>query len=425
MMELWNRISYMVQLNAACLMFMLPAQKSQRFYLRFLLGALATIGAAFWINGSLGEDGIAKLSYGYWLGYIMVCVAFVWICLDISFKEAIYCAICACAMQHVAYDMVIIYQVAGGGSSLVQIAIYILIYAIFYQTFARKLPKRGSFPVRKSSLAPMVTLVVLVWMLSTLEISGKPGFEAGIGNQIIFRVLDAVCCLYVLWVQIYEKEKLELQRELDGINNMWKQQKRQYEVTEEMIDNINRKCHDLKHQIRALRQMTDEEQKQEYFNEIENDIMLYDTALRTGNKALDVVLMDKGLFCKNHDIQWTCMADGEKLDFMKLEDIYAIFGNALDNAIAAVGKLQDREKRVISTKMITQNHIMVIQVRNYYNAELDFEGGLPLTTQNESQGHGFGMKSIRYTAEKYNGTISVRAEDDIFTLQILIPIPEK
>ncbi|SCH55996.1 Uncharacterised protein [uncultured Clostridium sp.] len=425
MMELWNRISYMVQLNAACLMFMLPAQKSQRFYLRFLLGALATIGAAFWINGSLGEDGIAKLSYGYWLGYIMVCVAFVWICLDISFKEAIYCAICACAMQHVAYDMVIIYQVAGGGSSLVQIAIYILIYAIFYQTFARKLPKRGSFPVRKSSLAPMVTLVVLVWMLSTLEISGKPGFEAGIGNQIIFRVLDAVCCLYVLWVQIYEKEKLELQRELDGINNMWKQQKRQYEVTEEMIDNINRKCHDLKHQIRALRQMTDEEQKQEYFNEIENDIMLYDTALRTGNKALDVVLMDKGLFCKNHDIQWTCMADGEKLDFMKLEDIYAIFGNALDNAIAAVGKLQDREKRVISTKMITQNNIMVIQVRNYYNAELDFEGGLPLTTQNESQGHGFGMKSIRYTAEKYNGTISVRAEDDIFTLQILIPIPEK
>ena len=395
MMELWNRISYMVQLNAACLMFMLPAQKSQRFYLRFLLGALATIGAAFWINGSLGEDGIAKLSYGYWLGYIMVCVAFVWICLDISFKEAIYCAICACAMQHVAYDMVIIYQVAGGGSSLVQIAIYILIYAIFYQTFARKLPKRGSFPVRKSSLAPMVTLVVLVWMLSTLEISGKPGFEAGIGNQIIFRVLDAVCCLYVLWVQIYEKEKLELQRELDGINNMWKQQKRQYEVTEEMIDNINRKCHDLKHQIRALRQMTDEEQKQEYFNEIENDIMLYDTALRTGNKALDVVLMDKGLFCKNHDIQWTCMADGEKLDFMKLEDIYAIFGNALDNAIAAVGKLQDREKRVISTKMITQNNIMVIQVRNYYNAELDFEGGLPLTTQNESQGHGFGMKSIR------------------------------
>lgn len=425
MMELWNRISYMVQLNAACLMFMLPAQKSQRFYLRFLLGALATIGAAFWINGSLGEDGIAKLSYGYWLGYIMVCVAFVWICLDISFKEAIYCAICACAMQHVAYDMVIIYQVAGGSSSLVQIAIYILIYAIFYQTFARKLPKRGSFPVRKSSLAPMVTLVVLVWMLSTLEISGKPGFEAGIGNQIIFRVLDAVCCLYVLWVQIYEKEKLELQRELDGINNMWKQQKRQYEVTEEMIDNINRKCHDLKHQIRALRQMTDEEQKQEYFNEIENDIMLYDTALRTGNKALDVVLMDKGLFCKNHDIQWTCMADGEKLDFMKLEDIYAIFGNALDNAIAAVGKLQDREKRVISTKMITQNNIMVIQVRNYYNAELDFEGGLPLTTQNESQGHGFGMKSIRYTAEKYNGTISVRAEDDIFTLQILIPIPEK
>lgn len=35
--------------------------------------------------------------------------------------------------------------------------------------------------------------------------------------------------------------------------------------------------------------------------------------------------------------------------FMRLKTL-CDFGNALDNAIAAVGKLQDREKRVISTK---------------------------------------------------------------------------
>ena len=31
------------------------------------------------------------------------------------------------------------------------------------------------------------------------------------------------------------------------------------------------------------------------------------------------------------------------------------------------------------------------------------------------------MKSIQYTAEKYNGTITVNAENTIFMLQILIP----
>lgn len=424
MMELWENISYMVQSNVACLLFMLPAKKNRHFYLRFSLGFVVTTLAAFWVNSGLGSKGIERLSYAYWTGYIVICVVLVWICLPVSLMEAVYCAICACAMQHVAFDMALIYQISGGKSSMMLILLYGIIYLYFYRIFARKLPEQGHFPVNKTSLFPMVTLVVLVWILSTLEVSGQPGFEAGRGNQIIYRVLDALCCFYVLWVQVYEKEKLELQRELDGINNVWKQQKHQYEVTEKIIDSINRKCHDLKHQIKALRQMTDEEEKQAFFNEIENDIMIYDTALRTGNKALDIVLMDKGLFCKNHKIQWSCMADGSRLDFMKLEDIYAIFGNALDNAISAVLSLKDEEKRIISLKIITQKNIMVIQIQNYFDAKLHFEGGLPLTTKSEPQEHGFGMKSIRYTAEKYNGTITVRAEEQIFNLQILIPIPE-
>lgn len=424
MMSLWENISYMVQLDVACLLFMIPAQKKRHFYLRFFLGSVITMLFASQVSSTLGNMGNGWLSYAYWNGHILVCVVLVWVCLDISFMEAVYCAICACTMQHVAYDMVLIHQILSGGVSLIQILLYAVIYLFFYQTFARKLPKQGHFSVNKTSLFSIVTLIVLVWILSTLEVSGQPGFEAGVGNQIVFRVLDALCCFYVLWVQVYEKEKLELQRELNGINNVWKQQKKQYEVTEEIIDSINRKCHDLKHQIRALRQMMDEEEKQVFFNEIENDIMIYDTAVRTGNKALDIILMDKGLFCKNHNIQWSCMADGSRLDFMKLEDIYAVFGNALDNAITAVLGLEDKEKRIISLKIITQKNIIVIQVQNYFNEKLRFEGGLPITTKSESQDHGFGMKSIRYTAEKYNGTITVQAEGQIFTLQILIPIPE-
>ena len=133
---------------------------------------------------------------------------------------------------------------------------------------------------------------------------------------------------------------------------------------------------------------------------LKNDIMIYDTALKTGNRALDIVLMEKALFCKNHDICWTCMADGEHLDFMRVEDIYAIFGNALDNAITAVMKVTDPDKRVVSTKLIIQSDLMVIQVQNYYEGKLQFEKGLPLTTKKNKADHGYGMKSIRYTAEK-------------------------
>ncbi len=420
MMEMWEKIAYMVQLDLACLLFMLPVRKREWFGARSAGGIVATILLVYGINGLLSEHMKGVWQYVYWASYIFVCVAIVWLCLDVSFMKALYCAICACAMQHVAYDMVLIYQAVNGDGYIVPVLLYAATYLLFYDRFAKKLPENGDFVIRKTSLFPMATIIVLVWILSVMEASGAACFAANVGSRILYRIIDGLCCFYVLWCQVYEKERVELQRELDGIHNAWNRQKKQYEVTRETIDSINRKCHDLKHQIRAVQEMTDGERRDAFFKEIENDIMIYDTAVKTGNKALDVVLMDKGLFCKEHDIQWSCMADASNLEFMRVEDIYAIFGNALDNAIDAVLQLEDTEKRIIGVKIITQNHISVIQVQNYYDAKLEFFGGLP-QTRKDRRNHGFGMKSIRHIAEKYNGTITVDSQDGIFMLQILIP----
>lgn len=153
--------------------------------------------------------------------------------------------------------------------------------------------------------------------------------------------------------------------------------------------------------------------------------MIYDTSINTGNRALDTVLIEKGMYCKNHGIQWTCMADGSGLNFMKVEDLYAILGNALDNAIAAVLELQDERKRIINVRIIKQESLIMIQVQNYYDKELKFTDGIPETTRKNKSEHGYGMKSIRYMAEKYNGTMTVNVRDSIFTLQILLPMREE
>lgn len=424
-LDFWEKISYMVQLIFACLIFMLPVSRKRHFEIRVILGSAILLISAYFINSIYVEQSYGILFLAYWAYYIVASMLFVWLGTASTLSAAAYCTACACAMQHVAFDVYLIYRSFGGDSILSMLLIYIIIYGLFYKLFAGKLTNYGEFVVSREALFPIVTIILLVWLLSLLESSGLPGFEAGTGQRIIYRIIDALCCFYVLWVQINQKEKLSLQRELDGINNAWLQQKKQYRVTSENIDSINRKCHDLKHQIRALRQMTDEQEKEEFFNEIENAIMIYDTALKTGNKALDTVLMEKGLFCKNHNIAWSCMADGSKLDFMRLEDIYAIFGNALDNAIAAVLALKDPKKRVISVKIITQQSLLVIQIQNYYDNKLHFEDGLPITTKKNKRDHGYGMKSIRYTAEKYNGTITVKTEENIFMLQVLIPVLEE
>ena len=51
--------------------------------------------------------------------------------------------------------------------------------------------------------------------------------------------------------------------------------------------------------------------------------------------------------------------------------------------------------------------------------------GLPVTTKEDSDYHGFGLKSIRHTAEKYGGGISVQTGSNFFSLQVLLPVRQE
>ena len=48
-------------------------------------------------------------------------------------------------------------------------------------------------------------------------------------------------------------------------------------------------------------------------------------------------------------------------------------------------------------------------------------GGMPLTSKSDASGHGFGLKSIRLIAEKYDGILDVSTDGGVFTVQISIP----
>lgn len=425
MMEIWDKISYTVQLLAACLIFMFPIRKKKYFYIFATAAGIVSVGFSYLLNSIYLIPNTKLLLIVYWFQYIIVCIIYVWLCTEMNLVQSVYCALLACGVQHISFDIYIIQQETIGSNILLSVAIYLAVYNLFYFFYAKKLPNYGQIAVNKQAVIPIATMILLIWILSVLEYSNFLGTVSDRSYGVVYRVMDGLCCCYVLWVQINQKERMSLQRELDEINAIWRQQKKQYEVTKETIDSINRKCHDLKHQIRMLRNMEDDAEKESFLKALENDIMIYDTALKTGNKALDTVLMEKGLFCKDHGITWSCMVDGAKLDFMRNEDIYAVFGNSLENAINAVMALNDPQERVISVKIIMQKNIMVIQIQNYYEGVLKFVDGLPLTTKKNKRNHGFGMKSIRYTAEKYNGTVTVQAKDKIFTLQILIPMEIK
>ena len=110
--------------------------------------------------------------------------------------------------------------------------------------------------------------------------------------------------------------------------------------------------------------MIPEREREDYLDEIERSIQIYDSTItiETGNEVLDTVLTEKSLYCEQHQITMTCVADGSKLGFLDGVDVYAIFGNALDNAIESVSKVPEPEKRLIAVSVWSRSGLLLIQV---------------------------------------------------------------
>lgn len=237
-------------------------------------------------------------------------------------------------------------------------------------------------------------------------------------------LFSIVCCLIVLAYLSGVLVKRDLEEELRYMQYNARQMKQQYEISKDTIDQINIKCHDMRHKVRAMVESgggSDGSLEEE----LREAINIYDANIRTGNKTIDVILTEKSLYCEKRGITLSCMVDGEKLDFMREDDLYCLFGNIIDNAAEAVAALPDAERRVINLTCKAHGDMVLVEEENYYDGELTFENGLPLTTKSDRMYHGFGVRSIRMIARMYGGEMTARAEDGVFYLRVLLSSSEK
>lgn len=194
------------------------------------------------------------------------------------------------------------------------------------------------------------------------------------------------------------------------------EERKQYHQLKDSIDAINILCHDLRHRLEQFSgRLTDEE-----IGSLRSAMSIYDSTIKTGSEVLDVVFHLNAMACQKEGIQFTVLADGAALCFVETRHLYSLFNNALSNAMEAVRKLDNPDKRVISVSVKQAGETVEIEIFNF------FDGCLPGawdTTKEDRHLHGFGTKSMRYIAQLYGGVLSVQLRKDIYDLQISIPIP--
>lgn len=283
----------------------------------------------------------------------------------------------------------------------------------------------GALDLTAGEVGSAVIIGIAVFSASNLSFlsiqtpfSGQ--YSADIYNIRTIMDLGGLAILYAHHVQC---RSLRVSRELEAVQNALRLQYQQYQLSKESVELINRKYHDMKHQIMVLRAEPDSARRAAFLDQMEEEIRAHEAQNKTGNQILDTILTSKSLYCARRHIALTCVADGALLEFIKPMDLSAIFGNALDNAIECVQQISVPEKRLIHVTVSAQRSFALIRCENYCEGSPQFSGDLPITTKADQNYHGYGLKSIRFVTKKYGGSMTARMEKQWFVLQILIPIP--
>lgn len=281
--------------------------------------------------------------------------------------------------------------------------------------------------VTRREFLVVVIVAASVFGMSNLSYLDQNGLFSGrfVMDIFIIRTLVDLSGMAVLYAYHIQVKEMQMRLEKDALRNIMEMQYKNYQLSRESIDVVNQKYHDLKHQINLLRSQADTGKSREYLDQMEHGIKVYETQNKTGNQILDAVLTNKSMVCQKREIELKVIMEGQSLSFMEDMDISALFGNMLDNAIESVSRQKEKEKRLIWLYVSREKQFVRIRTENYCDEKIQFRNGMPVTTKKDKRLHGYGMKSICATVEKYDGSTVACQKDNWFELKILIPVSGK
>lgn len=363
---------------------------------------------------------------------------------EANWKIRLFSMICGYTCEHIAYEtyfsIINLLNINKNGLSglydygkislftswqdiLIYFFSYIIVYYLIFIIFALRLNKNNFYEAKYDF---KFLVVGCVFILSDIVINSIVSWYSTIHFENIYlgivALINVLCCfigLFYIFEMFYSNN---IKNQMKIIEEIQKKESSQYKISKETIDMINIKCHDFRHQIREF----GDNQKidVEAIANLNKLIRIYDSTYHTENEALNVILNEKTLLCNNKNIRFTCIVDGNALNFIENEDIYSLFGNLIDNSIEAVSELDDNEK-IISLKIRQVGNIVSISIKNGYKGTIKMENNLPISKKSDNIHHGFGMKSIKMVCEKYNGTLKLNVKNNVFSVTILFIRNEK
>ena len=359
----------------------LPPRMNQRVIWGVEAGWAVLLGAFLQATG--------EVPLAWWIPCMAMAILsmllFLWVTRSITLLEAGYVCARAFILAELAASVewqlhCVLWPQRGGAEPLSLLLLAVVYGGIF--TAMLFVENRRPGPAGKLKITPAGTFVAVVMALTAFAVSNLSfanGSEANM-NMFYIRTLVDLAGVLILTVQHEQLREAALHSELAELDGVLHRQYEQYKQSKENIRLINRRYHELKMQIAAIRAERDHAKQDVALAAMESGIRQYEAENKTGNPVLDTLLTAKSLYCQQHHITMTCVADGHLLDFLETGEICTIVGTALDNATESMETESDHEKRLIRVAVYAQNGFVMLRFENGLSAlvEVDTYTFIPL-----------------------------------------------
>lgn len=287
--------------------------------------------------------------------------------------------------------------------------VFNVVLLLLYHFFFKDRVEKNSAAVEQASKSLIVISGMLCVLLPFLMIVYAFYEQSALSISVIVLLLIFTIAVYGLIFRFIKQTDREwLAQEIEMHNKVLLQE---IEHFKKMESEVQKDRHDYRHHTQMLLQYAKNGDTQaiiDYLDDFEAQYERKFTRL-CDNRIIDAVLRAYPRKAEQNNITLSIDAVVDSELNIEDSDVVAMLGNMLENALNAAMKAP--APRIIDVTVKKKGIKLILEVKNSANGNICFDNNIP----KRSKGGGIGVKSIIYSAERYQGDVIFNYENGIFT----------
>ena len=268
---------------------------------------------------------------------------------------------------------------------------------------------------------------ILRLTLESVDKFGDSSFSARLSLvDLFFIILFLVLMLYIYQLGYSKEENIRLLEE----QKIYELERTEFNSLSETTERLRKMKHDMQIYVDAINVLAKDKKWDEliaYTEQYHNTLATTQSAIATGNIAIDCILTAKLDYAEKHGIktEYSIMApENFPLDSVELS---SILGNIWNNSIEAGERLiisDPTEHPYIYFYIKPYQNMILIHIENNYDGVIKGSIDGDLLSVNQGKEHGLGIRLVKELVEKADGVLQITSDNKIFSVHIMIPDKE-